>query len=302
VFDRVLIPLDGSRLAESVLPAAQVLAHRFQSTVTLLHVIERRPPADVHGEHHLASVSEAEAYLQAIAAATFPDLQINFHVHGPDAGDVAAIIANHAEEFGIDIVVLCTHGSGGARELFYGSVAQQVLGRGQVPVLLIRPEGVGQAFTCARLLVPLDGSPSSEAALPAAEALASAFGGHLHLLTVVPTLATVPTDRAPAALLLPGATTASLEIEEEAIRTYLEGLAARLRSGGITAEVKIGRGDPAFVVIETADRISADLVVMATHGRSGMSAVWAGSVATRIAARGRRPMLLVRAPGSPQTA
>lgn len=193
MFEHLLIPLDGSRLAESVLPAAQVLACRFESAVTLLHVVERHPPADVHGERHLISIPEAEAYLQAIAAKMFTDLSVTMHVHGPDDGDVASIIAHHGEEFGIDLIALCTHGRGGARELFYGSVAQQVLGRGAAPVLLVRPEGIGQAFTCARLLVPLDGSPASEAALPVAETLARAFGGQLDLLTVVPTLATVPT-------------------------------------------------------------------------------------------------------------
>lgn len=302
MFARLLIPLDGSRLAESVLPAAQVLARQFGSTVTLLHVIERHPPADVHGERHLASIPEAEAYLGAIGAKAFTDLKVSIHVHGPDAGEVAAIIARHAEEFQVDLIALCTHGRGGARELLHGSVAQQVLGRGLVPVLLIRPEGIGQAFTCARVVVPLDGSLASEAALPPAEALARAFGGQLHLLTVVPTLATVPTDRAPAALLLPGATAATLEIEEEAARGYLVALAARLRAAGAAVEVEVGRGDPAFVVVETADRVGADLLVMATHGRSGMSAVWAGSLATRIVARYRRPMLLVRAPGVPETA
>lgn len=301
MFEHLLIPLDGSRLAESVLPAAQVLARRFESAVTLLHVIEPHPPVDVHGERHLASIPEAEAYLQGISAKAFKDLKVTMHVHGPDEGDVAAIIAHHGEEFDIDLVALCTHGRGGARELLYGSVAQQVLGRGGVPVLLVRPEGVGQAFTCARLLVPLDGSPASEAVLPAAEMLAHAFDGQLHLLTVVPTLATVPTDRAPAALLLPGATAASLEIEEEATRAYLDGLAGRLRAAGVEVVVEVGRGDPAFQVVEAADRAGADLIVMATHGRSGMSAVWAGSVATRIVARGRRPMLLVRAPGAPET-
>ena len=302
MFARLLIPLDGSRLAESVLPAAQVLARQFGSAVTLLHVIERHPPADVHGERHLASIPEAEAYLGAIAAKTFKDLKVSIHVHGPDAGEVAAIIARHAEEFQVDLIALCTHGRGGARELLYGSVAQQVLGRGLVPVLLIRPEGIGQAFTCARVVVPLDGSPASEAALPPAEVLARAFGGQLHLLTVVPTLATVPTDRAPAALLLPGATAATLEIEEQAARGYLVSLAARLRAAAGAVEVEVGRGDPAFVVVETADRVGGDLLVMATHGRSGMSAVWAGSMATRIEARCRRPMLLVRAPGVPETA
>lgn len=301
MFRHLLIPLDGSRLAQSVLPAAQALAYRLGSSVTLLHVIEQRPPSDVHGERHLATAGDAEAYLRALAGEALAGVPVEVHVHSPGDADVATSVTRHANELRADLIVLCTHGGGGARELLFGSVAQQVLGRGTVPVLLIRPEGAGQAFTCARIVVPLDGSPPSEAALPVAEALARAFGGRLVLLTVVPTLATVPTDRAPAALLLPGATSASLEIEEEETRAYLEGLAARLRAGSLEAEALVGRGDPAWGVVEVADRIGADLIVMATHGRSGMSAVWAGSVATRIVARCRRPILLVRAPGTPQT-
>ena len=301
MFDHILIPLDGSRLAESVLPAAQALASRFGSRVTLLHVVERHPPAEVHGEPHLVTVADAEAYLTAVAARLFDGGRVTIHVHGPDEGDVAALIARHAEEFGSSLIALCSHGSGGARDLFYGSVAMQVLSRGAAPVLLIKPRDEVQTFACTRILVPLDGSPASEAALAPAEILARVFGARLGLLSVVPTLATVPTDRAPAALLLPGATAASLEIEEEATRAYLNGLADRLRAQAVDVEAQIGRGDPAFEVPEAADRIAADLLVMATHGRSGMGAVWAGSVASRIAARYRRPMLLVRAPGVPGT-
>ncbi|MDR7548836.1 MAG: universal stress protein [Armatimonadota bacterium] len=301
MFAHLLVPLDGSHLAESVLPAAQALAGRFRSRVTLLHVVERRPPTAVHGDRHLRSVPEAEAYLAGVAARTFDGLRTATHVHGAEAADVATLIARHAEELRADLIVLCTHGTGGARDLLYGSVAQQVLNRGGAPILLVKPGGAGRAATFERIVVPLDGSPPSEAALPAAESLARAFAGRLILVLVVPTLATVPTDRSPAALLLPSATTASLELEAEAAQTYLAGVAARLRAGGVAAEVQVGRGDPALEVLEAAERFDADLLVVATHGRSGMSAVWAGSVAMRIVARCRRPMLLVRAPGVPVT-
>jgi nucleotide-binding universal stress UspA family protein len=297
VFQHILIPLDGSRLAESVLPPARVLARQLGSTITLLHVVERRPPADVHGDRHLESTPDAEAYLADVARRALTDLVVTAHVHGPDDGDVATLIARHTEEFPVDLIAMSTHGSGGARDLIYGSVAEQVLSRGQIPVLLVRPEGMGQAFTCERLLVPLDGSPDSEAALPAARALAQVFRGQVHVVTVVPTIATVPTDRAPAALLLPGATAASLEMEGQAACTYLHALTDRLQAAGVEAKPEVDRGDPAVEVVKTADRIGADLIVLATHGRSGMSAVWAGSVATRIMARCRRPMLLVRSPG-----
>jgi nucleotide-binding universal stress UspA family protein len=300
VFDHVLVPLDGSRLAESVLPAAQALARRFGSRVILLHVVEAHPPADVHGERHLATVAEAGAYLAAIARVFEPEA-VTVHVHGPDEGGVAALITRHVAEFSAGLTALCTHGSGGARDLLYGSVAEQVLGQGTTPVLLIKPTDHPSTFSCERILVPLDGSGPSEAALPAATLLAEAFGARLNLLTVVPTVATVPTDRAPAALLLPTATAASLEIEEDAAAAYLNGLVVRLRGEGLAVSGEIGRGDPALEVVEAADRSAVGLLVMATHGRSGIGAVWAGSVASRIVARCRRPMLLVRAPGVPQT-
>jgi nucleotide-binding universal stress UspA family protein len=299
VFQRLLVPLDGSRLAESVLPAARAIAGRFDAHVTLLHVVERRPPAAVHGERHLATVSEAEAYLEDVARRLFTPERVTIHVHGPGEGDVAGLIARHAEEFGSHLIVLCTHGSGAAHDLLYGSVAQHVLGQGASPVLLVRPSERAAAFACRRMLVPLDGSAASEAAVAPAATMADAFGAHLRLLTVVPTLATVPTDRSPTALLLPGATSVSLEMEEEAIAAYLDGLAARLRARGLAADAQVRRGDPAWEVTEAAERFDADLLALATHGRSGISAVWAGSVASRIVARCRRPMLLVRAPGEP---
>jgi nucleotide-binding universal stress UspA family protein len=301
MFQRLLIPLDGSRLAESVLPAGAVVAERFGAEIVLLHVVERHPPADVHGERHLASESEANAYLAGVAARFFPSGRVTIHVHGPGEGDVAGLIARHAGEFGSGLVLLCSHGRGGARDLLVGSVAQQVLGVGSAPVLLIKPGDGPPAFACRRMLVPLDGSQASEASLAPAAALAEAFEARIHLLAVVPTVATVPTDRAPSALLLPGATAASLEIEEEATTAYLAGLVTRLRAGGLAAEAEVARGDPGWAVPEAAERLAVDLLVMATHGRSGIRAVWAGSVATRIAARCRRPMLLVRAPGLPLT-
>jgi nucleotide-binding universal stress UspA family protein len=214
---------------------------------------------------------------------------------------VAASIARHTDELAIDLIVLCTHGRGRARDLLYGSVAQQVLRFGRVPVLLARADGAGLPFRCDVVFVPLDGSPSSEAALPAAESLARLFGRRLHLYTVVPTVGTVTGDAAPAARLLPGATAASLEMEEENAREYLSATAERLARANLAVHVAVGRGDPASMVLEAIDRAGADLVVMATHGRSGLSAAWAGSVASRITARCSRPILLVPAPGAPRT-
>ncbi len=107
--------------------------------------------------------------------------------------DVAQGIVQHVDELAPDLIVMCTHGSGGLRDVLFGSIAQQVVARGTTPVVLIRPteEGVAESFTRQRLLVPLDGSPEHEGSLPAAVELGYACPAELHLVFVVPTLSTL---------------------------------------------------------------------------------------------------------------
>ncbi len=296
---RLLVPLDGSRLAECVLPAAVSLAEHLPAHLTLLHVLERAARPTVHGERHLTAVTEAEAYLAAVAGRCPPGTLADSHVHPNEEGDVAKSITDHAADLGADLIILCTHGGGGARRVLFGSVAQQVLRRGTRPVLLVRPPegsapGASESWNVERVLVPLDGSPPAEDALPIALAVARAYGAEVHLLRIVPTLTTIPGERASAALLVPTATAASLEIEEEEARRGLLALASRIRGEGIRATAAVGRGEPAQGVLDAALRAQVDVVIMATHGRTGLDAVLSGSVASRIAAKFPRPLLLVR--------
>jgi nucleotide-binding universal stress UspA family protein len=301
---RLLVPLDGSRLAECVLPIVISLAQHLRSRLTLLHVMERAAPTTVHGERHLTGVAEAEAYLAAVASRCPPGISVDRHVHPNKEGDVARSIIDHAADLGADLIILSTHGRGGARRVLFGSVAQLVLRGGTRPVLLNRPPdagapgeaGAGQAgaWELSRVLVPTDGSPSSEDAIPMAVALAGAYGAEVHLLRIVPTLQTIPGERASTALLVPTATAVSLEIEEEEARRTLEAMASGIRAQGVRAQAAVGRGEPAQGVLDGALRVNADLVIMATHGRTGLDAVVTGSVASRIAGRFPRPLLLIR--------
>jgi nucleotide-binding universal stress UspA family protein len=306
-FAHLLVPLDGSRLAEAALPAALALARWFGAQVTLLHVLERTAPTHVHGEPHLRARDEALAYLTAHArwlAAEGVAAQVHVDAAGAHAGpsgaDIAASIAAEAAAHGADLIVLCTHGSGGLRGLLFGRVAQQVLARGRVPVLLVRPHAAGRArpFRCRRVLVPLDGSETAEGALAPAAALARAAGASLLLMWVVPTAATVSGDRGPAARLMPTAAAALLEDEAAQARAYLDGLVATLRGDGLDARAQVERGDPVAALMAAAAREEIDLIVMTTHGRSGLAAVWAGSVASRLVAQSPLPVLLVRTPSS----
>lgn len=295
---RLLAPLDGSRLAEAILPALVSLAGRLQAGVTLLHVLEQHAPAAIHGERHLSNVIEAEAYLHDIAARLRADnITSSTHVHADGASDVAQSIVAHAHELAADLVVLCAHGRGGLRGMLYGRIAQQVLHRGGRPILLIAPTDTGATppFEPRVVLIPLDGTPAHEPALPIATAIARAFGAELYLIMVVPTLATLPDERAAAGLLLPTTMRAVLDLNQQSGSDYLEQVAAHCRAGGLAVSTEVLRGDTVPAVLACSRRTDVDLLVLATHGRAGIEAILAGSVAPRVAERARCPLLLVHA-------
>ena len=298
---QLLVPLDGSRLAESVLPVAGFLAEKLGASVTLLHLMERNPPATVHGDRHLTSTEQAEAYLSRLAADAFPKtVPVEWHVHTVEVTNVASSIVEHSGEMGANLVVLCTHGQTGLRDYLVGSIAQQVISLGQTPVLLLPPPAVDHTagFGCSKLLVALDGKPEHELGLPLAGEIAAACGASLELLTVVPTLETLSGEQAETGKLLPGAMSQVLDLAEEEARAYVAGLVRA--EGSPPARAIVGRGDPVAVILATAAAESADLVVLTTHGHKGPGAFWSGSVAPKVILRAHTPLLLVRAPAEPR--
>jgi nucleotide-binding universal stress UspA family protein len=293
MFTHILVPLDGSRMAESALPLAAWLARGTGAGLTLVHVVEMNAPRAIHSERHLVTREEAVAYLQE--AARRPELaglSVRMHVHEAEVSDVAAAITAHTTELAAtDVIVMSTHGHGGARRLIFGAIAQQVIGLGGTPVMLVRePVDPG---ACRTILAPIDGDPDHEKGLPIAAAIASAFGCTVHLLMVTPRVVQLTgADRA-ASILLPGATRLKLELDDEAARKHVAERAAELAARGVAADAETQRGDPARAIVRTARRLSAGIVVMGTHGRAGTDAFWEESVAARVVARVRAPLLLV---------
>lgn len=297
MYQRLLVPLDGSHLAEAVLPITERLGQACEATVILLHVLERGAPAAVHGERHLRALGEADTYMAQVAARLRTSgVAVETHTHEAPEGDVARSIAAHVAEERADLIVLCTHGSGGVRDLLFGSIAQQVLKRGSVPVLLARPtpDGLARPFALERVLVPLDTTAAAEAALGPAQHLAHLLDAGLHLVMVVATSSTVRGERQALAQALPTATRATLELEEAEGQEYLEEVAQRLRTAGMAVTTEVRRGDTLNALADEAGEPGVGLVVVATHGRVGVQAIWAGSVTARLLARTRAPLLLLR--------
>ena len=123
MFQHLLVPLDGSSLAETALPAAAHLAQVLEASVTLIHVIEKDAPKEVHKDRHLSEPEEASAYLKEVAGRAFPpETKVEWHVHVEEVKDVARSIVHHSHELEQDLIVMCTHGWGGLRDLLFGSI------------------------------------------------------------------------------------------------------------------------------------------------------------------------------------
>jgi nucleotide-binding universal stress UspA family protein len=297
MFHHLLVPLDGSRMSESILPTAAQLARRSGATLTLVHVVERRAPAAIHSERHLVTAGEATAYLaEVLRMPVLAGLRVDTHVHEVGVRDVARSITEHTAELAPDLVVMSTHGTGGARRMLFGTIAQQVIAQGQTPVLLARPgrEGsVNEPKEWSIIVAPLDGNPSHEKGLPLAAELAAAFTCRLHLLMVTPHAAELSGLEKAAAALLPGTTRLKLEMDNAGAAGYLAARAAELTAPGVEVTCEASRGDPARAIVRTARKLSADLVVMGTHGRAGTTGFYEGSVAASVTSRVRIPLLLV---------
>ncbi len=298
MFKRILVPLDGSRLAESVLPVAAYLAEKLGATLLLFHAIEQAAPDTVHGDHHLSDPTEAQAYLNQLAVrVAHGPVIVEKHVHSVGQPDVAKSIIEHCVEHQIDLVVLCAHGGSGWRERIVGNIAQQVIARGTTPVLLARPIENPRDLAFYKILVPLDGTPHHEPALPIATEIARACGAALRLVNVVPTTSTLSAERAGTGALLPTTMAAVLELAQRNAVVYLQGVIQKLSSAGLPVTAEVARGEIAPAILDAARRTSADLIVIATHGRTTIGAFWSGSVTPKIVGQSAVPVLLVRVQG-----
>lgn len=295
MFKHILVPLDGSALAESVLPTAGSLASKLKAAITLFHVIEHNAPEEVHKDRHLTSSEEADNYLQAIAQRDFGGAMVDWHVHTDEVKDVASSIAAHAAELRSDLILMCSHGHGGLRTVLFGSIAQRVIARGETPVLLLRPgtSSIPETLAFHKIMLPLDSESAHDVVFQFAKNLATAYKSEIAMLTVIPTLGTLKGEQAATSSLLPGTTTALLDIEEQTAGEHLQMHVDELRNASLIATAGIARGDPASEIVSAAERWNADLMVLATHRKAGMDAFWAGSVAPEIARKTKLPLLLI---------
>jgi len=297
-FPTVLVPLDGSGFAEQALPVAAALARRTGAT---LHLATVQVPmavlapgaeefaVDANVDRELREQLQGYLASTARAISTPHGLELTSTVLD---GLPADALAHYARAKHVALIVMTTHGHGGLSRLWLGSVADRLLRRVTVPVLLLRPGEEPPQTEFRRILVALDGSSESEAVVEPAVALGSpARDVHHTLIQVVePPVALITRMAMQPVHLRPH----WREHQENRARSYLERVANRLRARGlaVTTQVLSARG-PGEQIVKCAHAAGADLVAVGTHGSRGLERMLLGSVADKVLRGATQPVLVV---------
>ena len=288
-YSRILVPLDGSRLAEAVLPAACSIAQELGARLLLVHVLERDPPLTVHGEPHVRAAQEATAYLEQHAAPLRQRrLAVEVHVHERPVSDVAAALDGHTHELAADLIAMCAHGRSNLRTQLIGSIAERILRGGSVPILLRtarRPDGT--SFELRNLLVPIDFGHDVNTALAAARTLATPYRAKLVLL------AAPEPPPPPISRLLPETTALTRQFELEDLHRRLAELAQQLPAD-LDAETIVADASPIDAILDATESLPADLIVLLTHAHGGLSSWYDPSIGQQLLRHPNLTLLLIR--------
>jgi nucleotide-binding universal stress UspA family protein len=298
MYSKVLVPLDGSPFAERVLAHVDHLLPRRDGELILLRVLETPQyvfapeaiptpePLNLEGLHQ-----EAQEYLDQMKG-ELRSRGIVTHTQIGD-GDVASTICGVADAQDVDLIAMTTHGRSGVSRWAFGSIADRVLRSANQPIFLVRGSTeTPAADKFCRILVPLDGSELAERALPAARRLAQKQDVEIMLIRAFGPLS----DREYAALY---ASWSSVEDayahRQTAAERYLEGVQEDLKAAGLACTYLVEEGHPAEVILNVAGTEDCDVIVMSTHGRSGLARWVYGSVADKVLHHATCPLLLIRA-------
>lgn len=289
---KVLIPLDGSRLAEHALAFLPALAHFGELKVTLVSVVDF--PEDlidvVSTEEQERERNLLSTYQREIAGDLEKHLGAKVHCEVL-RGTAPTLILEQATEVSPDLLVISTHGRSGVARWHRGAVADKVIRGASCPVLAVGPMAMekGQWLEAEavrpfrQILVPLDGSKTAEQALPKAVEYADRYGSRLHLFEVMPYIPLSAGFWDTPATLRDDVLTAGKE--------YLSGVVEKLGKKDVVTDASIGA--PATEVERYIKANEIDLVVMTSHGRSGLARTALGSVTDRVIGAGP-PVLIVR--------
>jgi nucleotide-binding universal stress UspA family protein len=288
MYDTILVPTDGSDGAGAATRNAVTLARAFDATVHALSVVDDRVTdpeiAGLDGELMDFFEERARGSVEAVAASA-EDAGIGCET-AVERGVPHRRILEYADENGVDLVSMGTHGRTGLDRLLMGSVTERVVRKSDVPVLTTRADQPPSEYE--DVLIPTDGSETASTAVEHGVAVAEATGARVHALAVV--------DVGSLAAASDTGTGISTVIEslragcERAVGSVREECEAR----GVEVTTAVTQGSPRAAILDYVDEESVDLVAMGTHGRSGVGRLILGSVTERVLRKSVAPVLTVR--------
>lgn len=306
----ILVPLDGSVFGEHALPLALSIARRTGATVQLAYVhvpvlplfLDGMPATDIDATLDQAERAGEQAYLQRLADRLQSSWDAPINTALLDA-PITDALCRHAQSCGAELIALATHGRGGLSRLWLGSIADELIRRAPLPLLLVRPHEEALDLLdlrrheqpLQRILIALDGSPLAERALEPALALGQPMQAEYTLIQAVDTQVLAYAASLPAI----GVDDQLMEQQREAAASYLAEQAAQLAERGLKVETVVTYGSPASAILKYAQRKRMDLIGLATHGRSGLQRALLGSVADKIVRGATVPVLLCRPGDAP---
>lgn len=298
MFRKIIIPLDRSPLAEQAISPALALGQANETTYVLLHIpspvfipapdLSKMVPYAHHTGQDLPYL-EGQEYLNRIK---YGHRNLEFHfINRMYEGDPASAIVDCAKTEHADLIVMTTHGRSGLSRWVYGSVTEKVLSNAPCPVLALR-----HAHPFKHILITLDGSKLAEAALMPGLELAKQLDATVTLMMVAPEpqpVDMVVTEELNSYETGLGTVTATRNLAAEAL-AYLQTLERTYADMGVMVTTAVSEGDPANHILQFADEASVDLIVMATHGHTGLRRWVYGSVTEKVLRHAQTNMFIVR--------
>jgi len=302
MYKKILVPLDGSKLSEAVFPYAKELAGRMDLDIVFLHVCS--PEESELLPMHRVYIERAAEIVKRQSQEVRKRTGIQTGVKTIEAqvemavGHPAEEILNYADNHDIDLICMATHGRSGIRRWALGSVADKVLQASKVPVWLVRvgvPEEIAyDKWPRRTILVPLDGSELAEAVLPHVKAVVKQRdSGLVDVVLLRVCEQPLITADYPFSDWEKHVKQMADYFQQEA-QNYLSGWEKRLKGDGIKVRSEVSIGRPSDEIIKYASISPFTLIVMATHGRSGLGRWAFGNVADRVLHGVSNPILLVR--------
>lgn len=294
MYRQIMVPLDGSRFAESALPLALAISRHTGAHLHLV-TVQEPIPSFAYDEWEDAAEEWTQSY-QANVLERVREQATGQVTTELGSGHVVEVLEQEAERNSVDLIIMATHGRGMFSRAWLGSVADAFLHHTSRPVLLVRPHESGAqpdlsvAIELTRILIPLDGTELSESVLDHAIEFGALFDVDYHLVRVVPYPMQFNSPYLPHTMQM---NQAFVEEAQASADDYLRGQVERLRERGLRADGNVVVvAQPGHGILAEAQSSGCDFVAMATHARTGLSRALLGSTADKVLRASHLPILL----------